>query len=73
MVAENAGIHSWHALRDGLVPLRNGEDLADAIRRLQVQCPEARRVRALRARDAARALNDETLTQWLDLVADCQR
>lgn len=73
VVAENAGIHSWHALRDGLVALREGEDLADAIRRLQAQCPEARRVRALRAREAARALNDETLAQWLELVADCHR
>lgn len=73
VVAENAGIHSWHGLRDGLVPLRAGEVLADTIRRLQAQCPEARRARALRARDAARTLNDETLAQWLGLVADCRR
>lgn len=73
VVAENAGIHSWHALREGLVPLRAGEALSDTIRRLQAQCPEARRASALQAREAARALNDDTLMQWMDLIADCRR
>ena len=68
VVAENAGIHSWHALHDGLITLRRSDRLADAIRRVQAQCPQERRDKAMRARQAAERLNMETLAHWIGLI-----
>lgn len=68
VVAENAGIHSWHALHDGLITLRRSDRLADAIRRVQAQCPQERHDKAMRARQAAERLNMETLAHWIGLI-----
>ncbi|MCR9091823.1 glycosyltransferase [Algiphilus sp.] len=68
IVAENAGIHSWHSLRDGLIPLHGHASLTETIRRVQQQSPAARQDSAERARDAAERLNNETLAHWVSLL-----
>ncbi|MHA7833166.1 MAG: glycosyltransferase [Algiphilus sp.] len=68
IVAENAGIHSWHSLRDGLIPLHGQASLAETIRRVQQQSPAARQDNAERAREAAERLNTETLAHWVSLL-----
>lgn len=68
IVAENAGIHSWHSLRQGLIPLRGQASLTETIRQVQRQSPASRQDSAERAREAAERLNTETLAHWVSLL-----
>lgn len=70
LVSHSAGIFQWPELQDGLFALHDGESLAAAIERLRAESPRKRRDKARRARIAARGLNDRTLAQWLELIAE---
>lgn len=69
LVSENAGIHDWPELAEGLIPLRSGETVADAISKLAARPADSWQPLAQRARAAAEALNEKTERQWLDLLS----
>lgn len=69
LVAEGAGIHHWETLAPGLFSLRKGECIAEALRRLQELPPETWEEKAAAARQAADALNRQTISQWVDVLS----
>jgi glycosyltransferase involved in cell wall biosynthesis len=73
LVAANAGIHDWPQLEAGLFKLEPGTALTDALRGLCQLPAEAWQNKAVAARQAAEQLNDETITQWTEVLARCLR
>lgn len=69
LVSENAGIHDWPELAGGLIPLRNGETVADAITELASRPAESWQQMGAHAREAAEGLNRDTVRQWLDVLS----
>lgn len=69
LVAERAGIHDWESLRGALFTLKSSETLATALARM-LELPDAHWAdKAAAAREAARALNHETVRQWAGCVS----
>jgi len=68
LVSPACGIARWRALEDTLFTIAAAETLADAIRRIRdlPQAVLARRSQAGIA--AARALNEQTMSQWLEVL-----
>lgn len=73
LVSENAGIHDWAELADVLVPLCHGQGVADALDELAAWPASRWEEVAEQARRAALNLNQKTLTQWLDVLAEHAR
>lgn len=73
LVSENIGIHDWAQLAAGLYKIHRGETLSDAIARLQNDSPGSLAAVAAQARNAALQLNDDTLEQWLNVLAEQAR
>lgn len=69
LVSSRCGIVGWPELERGLYRIREGESVAGALARLEDLDPGLRAEKARVARRAARALNDETLVQWQELLA----
>lgn len=70
LVSAGCGIVDWPELAAHLFRLAPGEPLDSAIRRLAA-LPSARRHGAAKSgRDAALALNDDSLTQWENLLGE---
>ncbi len=68
LVAAGAGIHDWPQLRGGLFRLEPGQSVLEGLETLR-GLPAARWRRVGRqARQAAEALNAQTLRQWLALI-----
>lgn len=62
------GINEWSELADGIYTLNQDESLSAALRRVE-GLPAAKRERtALRARQAALALNQHSIQQWLTIL-----
>ncbi len=68
LVSGTCGIVDWPDLVDSLYQIRDGESLADAIRRIAALPPEARSATATSARKAALRLNRGSLLHWLDVI-----
>ncbi|NOG32451.1 glycosyltransferase [Halomonas sp. TBZ9] len=69
LVSENAGIHDWQQLAGVLIPLRQGESVASILDTLAEWPAERWQEMAQKARQAAITLNQQTVAQWLDVLA----
>ncbi|MFN3712576.1 MAG: glycosyltransferase [Alcanivoracaceae bacterium] len=68
MVTPACGINNWPTLAGGLFVMRTGESLPDALQRLQ-QLPVAVRAKmAANAERSARAINEQCLGQWSQVL-----
>lgn len=68
LVSENCGILRWPELVKGLCVIREGETVAEALRRLRALPESERRAVACAAREATRSMNRKTMEGWLDLL-----
>lgn len=68
LVSENAGIHHWPQLADGLMPLSSGTSVAAALDEIADWPAATWKEKARLARQAAETLNRETVTQWLAVL-----
>lgn len=68
LVSAACGITQWPALAPALFSIAEHETLADAIARVASLDPAVRRQKAQLGRDAARELNEWTVTHWLDVL-----
>jgi glycosyltransferase involved in cell wall biosynthesis len=64
LVTPSCGIVEWPDLDSALFKLEDGESLAEAIRRVAELPAETRRSTSRRAREAALALNENSLMHW---------
>lgn len=69
LVSRGCGIGEWRALSAGLYRLADNEPLAAAIQRVATQAPEARRARAVHARQAVANMVQHGLRAWLDVLS----
>lgn len=69
LVAHNAGIHDWSALKPALFTIGPDETLSGALRRLRAMPADHWQAQASAARAAALGLHRETIRQWADVVA----
>ena len=69
MVSPACGINDWPALADGLFVMAPGESLEQALARLEAEPVMRRGQRAARAEEGARAINEQCLGQWLQVLA----
>jgi glycosyltransferase involved in cell wall biosynthesis len=68
LVSANAGIHDWPLLRPGLFRLAPNESLQSALQTLLAKKAEFWQQTAHTAREAADQLNDETISQWVEVL-----
>ncbi|MFP4030625.1 MAG: glycosyltransferase [Desulfococcaceae bacterium] len=68
LVSRHCGILDWPGLAGGLYAFDENESLSAAIRRIAAVEPSLRERKARRGREAALALNQETIEQWLELM-----
>lgn len=68
LVSDNAGIHDWPQLKDGLFAYDPRRPLADALRELLALPADTWQTKAHHARAAAEALNHQTIQQWVDVL-----
>lgn len=73
LVSPHCGITRWPELGAGLFKMKDGESLSDAIGRIEGLDHEVRREKARRGRLAARALNQQTIEDWLDVIEEVWR
>lgn len=73
LVSQNCGILAWPGLSKGLYAFGGDETLVDAIRRIAAVEAPLRERKAQQARDAALALNQKAVEQWLELLTDDRR
>ena len=69
LVSKACGIVNWPDLKRGMYIIENGETLTDAIRRISVLKHSERQLKADRAHVSAKAFNDHTIGQWIDLFS----
>jgi glycosyltransferase involved in cell wall biosynthesis len=67
-VAANAGIHHWEILKEALITLEPNQPIATSLAQMEVTPPEVWHARASAARQAAEALNAQTLEHWMDFI-----
>ncbi|MGA0333650.1 MAG: glycosyltransferase [Kiritimatiellia bacterium] len=70
LVSEHCGILQWPELAEGLCVIREGETVADAVRRLQKMPPEEAVDLARRAKQATLNMNEQTLRGWKQLIGE---
>lgn len=71
LVSANAGIHDWLLLKAGLFKLEPNQSLTEALNPI-IQLPaDAWQSKAHTAREAVEHLNDETISQWVKVLASC--
>lgn len=68
LVSANAGIHDWAILREGLFAFQPEDSLADVLGCLLEQPAEEWLRRAQACREAAEALNRQTIQQWVNVL-----
>lgn len=68
LVSANAGIHDWPLLQPGLFRLESGENLQSALQALLTKDAQFWQQTAHAARRAAEQLNDETISQWVEVL-----
>lgn len=71
LVSANAGIHDWSLLEAGLFKLEPHQSLTDALSPILRLPADVWQTKARDARRAAEQLNDETITQWIKVLARC--
>ncbi|MEF8834117.1 MAG: glycosyltransferase [Halofilum sp. (in: g-proteobacteria)] len=69
LVSAGAGIHDWPQVADSLCRLAPDERLADALARLADEDPDDWADRGERGRAGALRLHEETIEQWLTVLA----
>ena len=69
LVSENCGILDWPDMAAGVYTVSKKESLADAISRIAGLSHGERLQKAEVARAAAKAFNDQTIRQWIELFA----
>ena len=73
LVSANAGIHDWPQLRDGLFSYDLDRPLIQALRGILQLPGEQLRQKADNARAAAAGFNQQTIQQWLNVLAEYAR
>lgn len=73
LVSANAGIHDWPLLKEGLFKLEPDESLTEALSRIIKLSAEVWQTKAYAARRAAEQLNEETIRQWVEVLARALR
>lgn len=73
LVSAGSGIRDWQPLARALYTIGSDESLADAIRRIAALDPALRARKRQLGREAARAMSEDTLRQWLHLLAPGDR
>lgn len=73
LVSRHCGILAWPGLSRGLYAFDDDESLDAAIRRIAAVEPSLRERKARQAREAALALNQEAIEQWLELMTHERR
>jgi glycosyltransferase involved in cell wall biosynthesis len=73
LVSRHCGILSWPELSAGIYVLDDAEPLDAAIRRIAAVDAPLRERKARQARDAALALNQSAVGQWLELLSHDRR
>jgi glycosyltransferase involved in cell wall biosynthesis len=73
LVSRHCGILAWPGLSRGLYAFENDETLDAAIRRIAAVEAPLRERKARQAREAALALNQKAIEQWLELLTDDRR
>ena len=73
LVSANAGIHDWPQLKDGLFAYDQEGPLIDAIREILALPGEKLKEKADAARAAAESFNEQTLRQWVEVLAKYAR
>lgn len=73
LVSPGSGIRDWQNLGRALFTIGEGESVTEAIVRVSAVDPVLRRRKAGLGVAAARAMADDTLRQWLELLAPSQR
>jgi len=63
------GINNWNSLQQGLVTMRPDENLLQALQRIEAMTPAQRRQICQQAHAGAHALNEQSLEQWLTVLA----
>ncbi len=69
LVTRNAGIHDWPQVADSVCALEPEESLADALARLDAATGDPWAELGERGRRGALGLHDETIEQWLGVLA----
>ena len=65
------GINEWPALARGLWVMEEGEDLTATLARLEGLSAQARKAKALNARQAARTMNNDAIAHWGSVLSRC--
>lgn len=73
LVAASAGIHHWTILKDALFTLESDQSLTLALQEIASLPAETWREKAIAAREAAEALNRQTVGQWVGFVSRYSR
>ena len=68
VVSPNCGISRWPELAPGLVVMKEGERAAAALGRVMGMRPEARAELSRAGRTAARALTEQTVREWAEVI-----
>jgi glycosyltransferase involved in cell wall biosynthesis len=68
LVSHQCGILEWPELADGLYRIREKETLASAMKRITSDDPETRKQKIESAYNLTRKTNEQTLSQWLDIL-----
>ncbi len=73
LVSENCGILNWPDLAAGVYAIRSHESLAAAIERISRETYSDRVKKTETGRAAALSFNNETLTHWINVLAQAAR
>lgn len=68
LTSRHCGIVKWPELAEGILTAEAGESFTDAVRRVQNMTSDERQRKALTAREAAKAVNVQTIDTWVDLL-----
>lgn len=68
LVTENAGIHQWPILQSALFKLSQDSSLIASLKEISVLSESTWKEKARAARIAAKTLNSQTISQWVNLI-----
>lgn len=68
LASAGCGIHDWPELRGGLLRYAESEHPAEAIARIAALAPNIRARAARQSQEAARAMHDRAISQWLAVL-----
>lgn len=68
LVSRHCGILDWPELAEGLYYIKENENLAAALKRIEQENPSDRKKKALLAYNLTRVMNGQALTHWLEIL-----